>query len=379
MPRIKLDLGKRSYRIEVGAAIGRQLRASLKRRVGDGRLFLFFDAGFYALHGSVLRQQLGLPARRVSELVLPSGERFKTPETAAKIQSFLLSEHISRDDFILACGGGVLTDLVGYAAATVLRGVRWGAVPTTLLGMVDAALGGKTGVNHRYGKNLIGTIWQPTFVHADLAWLETLPPREMVAGMGEVVKYAGLDSGRMLQKLSRLDIERVESNPLTLQPLIAASIRYKAAMVSADEREAGGRVLLNLGHTFAHGVENALGYGRLLHGEAVLLGLLAMWHLSVSRKGRIGEDMMAYRSIIEQFVRLIPYRQVDPEAVFAAMATDKKRTGRTLRFVLLSRPGKPFIDSSVTPAGARRALQSALETYRECGGSNAANSGRKRA
>jgi 3-dehydroquinate synthase len=376
MPRINVTLASRSYAVEVGFAIGRAFRATVSKQLGEGRLFLFFDAGFFALHGATVRRQLGLPAKRVSEFVVPSGERFKTPATIAHLQTYLLSEQISRNDLIVACGGGVLTDLVGYAAATVLRGVRWGAVPTTLLGMVDAAIGGKTGVNHPHGKNLIGAIWQPSFVHADLTWLATLPSRELIAGMGEIVKYAGLQGGPTLQKLQKLDIAAVSTDRAKLLPLIAKAVRYKAEIVSNDERESGRRMFLNLGHTFAHGIENALGYGKLLHGEAVLIGLLAMWHVSVAGQDRIGPSMESYRSIIEQFIRHIPYRQLDPRQVVAAMATDKKRLGRTVRFVLLSRPGQPFIDSSVTAAAARRALTAALATYREYGGTNAANSGR---
>ena len=376
MSRIKVNLADRSYGIEIGHDTGQRLGTVVQKQLGEARLFLFFDANFYVLHGATLKRQLAVPAKRVSELVLPSGERHKTPATVTQVQNFLLSEQISRGDLILACGGGVLTDLVGYSAATVLRGVAWGAVPTTLLGLVDAAIGGKTGVNHRHGKNLIGAIWQPSFVHADLAWLRTLPFRELNAGLGEVVKYAGLSAGTMVQRISKLKIEEVIEDPSALLPLVSASVRYKAKVVANDERERGQRMILNLGHTFAHGIEKALGYGRLRHGEAVLLGLLAMWHLSVARQKRVSREMTAYRSIIEQFIRHIPYRQVDPEAVVAAMTTDKKRIGRTLRFVLLSRPGKPFIDSSVTPARARKALRAALATYRECGGRNAANTGR---
>lgn len=376
MPRIKVPLKDRSYAVDVGHASGAKLRATVAAHMGEGRLFLFMDAGFFALHGAVIRKQLQLPAKRIREFVVPSGERFKSAATVAGLHAYLLSEGISRNDLILACGGGVHSDLVGYAAATVLRGVRWGVVPTTLLGMVDASIGGKTGVNHPLGKNLIGAIWQPTFVHIDLAWLATLPPREFFAGMGEIVKYAGLQGGPTLQAVHRIAPDPGKVSTRQLSALVAASVRYKASIIADDERESGRRMLLNLGHTFAHGIEHALGYGRLLHGEAVLLGLLAMWHASVEQGARPGGAMAQYRSIIEQFVRHIPYRRLDPGRVVEAMATDKKRLGGTVRFVLLSRPGQPFIDSSVTAAAARRALAAALVTYREHGGRNAANSGR---
>lgn len=376
MPRVKVALKHNAYRVTIGRDAGSDLRKEVRSIVGPARLFVIADATFHALHGKAVRKQLGLPVSRIIEIVVPSGEKSKSMTTVEKLHSFLIANEISRDDVVLAAGGGVTTDLVGFVAATTLRGLRWIALPTTLLGMVDAAIGGKTGVNHKAGKNLIGAFWQPSHVHCDLTWLHTLPRRELIAGMGEIVKYAGLE-GAAYQK--KVDALLDTGNLLTdrkLQPVIAGAISYKAGIVARDEREGNIRMWLNLGHTFAHGIEKSLGYGRLLHGEAVLIGLWAACELSLTAIKSNRTELLAWRSIIEQFLRSIPYRKIDPAAMWQAMRQDKKRAGRKMRFVLLSRPGSPLIHDSVDPRLAKKALTAALTCYAAIGGSDAAHSGR---
>ncbi len=280
MPKLNLRLRNHSYPIVIGSGLDNQLVKLLKKYTGGNRVFTFFDSAVYALYGKQIEKQFS--AKRISYItfVVPGGEESKSQDSLDKIYDFLLSEKISRTDFVLAIGGGVLTDLVGFAAASILRGVKWGAVSTTLLGMVDAAIGGKTGINHQRGKNLIGAFWQPSFVICDLKYLNTLPEREFFAGLGEVLKYAGLIGTRMSAPLKSY----FESGNLLefkkLQPLIQLSAKYKAKIVMADERESDQRMFLNLGHTFAHAIEKTLGYGKLLHGEAVIIGLLGSVILS---------------------------------------------------------------------------------------------------
>ncbi|MEE8578135.1 MAG: 3-dehydroquinate synthase family protein, partial [candidate division Zixibacteria bacterium] len=270
MPTVKVELGKRSYPIIIGDRLEEKLQSLLRKAVGKGKLFVFFDAQFHALHGDKLEKQIRSACGNIEILLLPRGERGKSASTVGKIHDFLLSEKISRSDLILACGGGITTDLAGYAAATVLRGVRWAALSTTLLGMVDAAIGGKTGVNHRLGKNLIGAIWQPEFVLCDLYYLNTLPKRQILAGLGEVVKYGALVGEPMIADLERLLKSGDMLDKKVLPRLVLKSAQYKAQLVAEDERDSGKRMFLNLGHTFGHAIEHSLGYGRLLHGEAVL-------------------------------------------------------------------------------------------------------------
>jgi 3-dehydroquinate synthase len=229
--------------------------------------------------------------------------------------------------------------------------------------MVDAAIGGKTGINHRLGKNLIGAFWQPEFVGCDLNYLQTLSRRDMVAGLGEIVKYAGLLGGRTPGGVRRYidagdlyDIKRLE-------PLVLMGARCKAGIVAADEREAGMRKVLNLGHTFAHGIESALGYGKLLHGEAVLLGLLACVELSRRVRPRSRRSLQQYDDLLASCLPLVPQRGIVAAKVMAAMKMDKKRASDRLNFVLLASPGEPFIENRINRRDVRAALDYALRRY----------------
>ena len=370
MPTVKVNLKDRSYPVTIGSGLTDKLVSQLRKHLSGGRVFVFYDAGFYALHGVKLSKSLSVLGSK-TEFVVPSGEKSKSQAMFNKIQDFLFSEKISRDDFILACGGGVTSDLIGFVAATTLRGVRWGVVPTTLLGMVDAAIGGKTGINHRSGKNLIGAFWQPSFVICDTGYLMTLPSREMTAGLGEVAKYAGLIGHSVIELLNRLLNKSSLYDENLLRRLITMSAAYKAQIVASDELDRGSRMYLNLGHTVGHAIENALGYGRLRHGEAVCLGLLATLNLSAGVGKKRSSKTEEYRSVIERMVSFVPYKRIEQEAVMEAITIDKKRSGSNLRLVLLEQPGKPVISSSVTIAQLRRATSMMLDYYKAFGGKNA--------
>ncbi|MDH4156477.1 MAG: 3-dehydroquinate synthase [candidate division Zixibacteria bacterium] len=373
---VKVNLGLRSYPVLIGSNEVDRLTRQIDRAARTNRLFVFFDANLYALHGDLIKRHLRRSTRNIVEMVIPGGEKSKSATVLNQVYDHLLHEKISRDDFILACGGGVLSDLIGYAAATILRGVRWGVVPTTLLGMVDAAVGGKTGINHRLGKNLVGAFWQPAFVYCDTYFLHTLPSRQMVAGLGEVAKYAALDGGLILDRLRRF----VDKNDLyddrLLRSLIIPSVRYKAGIVAQDERESGRRILLNLGHTFAHAIENAAGYGRLLHGEAVILGLLAAVELSSLIAWRCIRPLASYRSLLEKLITWLPQVRLESRNVLNAMALDKKRSGLKQRFLILKAAGEPIIADNISIRLTRLAVDNMLEYYRVHGGTNAPYSGR---
>jgi len=368
MPDLRVKLASDSYPIAVVSNDRDRLRGLLRSAAGYDRVFVFYDAQFFALHGSTLRGRLGLSRRRLVEMVLPRGERTKSRATLEQIYGFLLSEKVSRDDFILAVGGGVVSDLVGYAAATTLRGVAWAVVPTTLLGMVDAAIGGKTGIDHRLGKNLIGAFWQPRFVFADTYWLNTLNRRQVMTGLGEIVKYVGLEGEPMISILRRYLARPTDS---ILNKLVRQSVASKARIVSLDEREKNVRMYLNLGHTFGHGLEHAAGYGRLLHGEAVLLGLWAAVELSVRLKPSRAKRLNAYRDIVESLLPRVPRVSIDLDCVMTAMSYDKKRLGRRVRFVLPDRPGKLFIADNVPGRLVRNTVRRTLAVYDRLGGADA--------
>jgi 3-dehydroquinate synthase len=317
-----------------------------------------------------MREEITLPKKRVTELMIPSGERSKSHRTLTGLYDFVLDEKISRSDFILACGGGVTTDLVGYAAATTLRGIRWGAVPTTLVGMVDAAIGGKTGINHALGKNLIGAFWQPSFVCSDVRFLQTLEPRQMTAGLGEVLKCVGLVGRQLASPLEHYLRSGDSYRADRLIKLVSLTAAFKARVVERDERESGRRMILNFGHTFAHGIEKALGFGRLLHGEAVILGILAALRLG-ALEGYDSKGLREYRDLVRHFVRRLPRRRIEINAVLNAMAWDKKRLIEGQKFVLLERPGKPIITDRVHGRSIRTALTVMLADYRAQGGQDA--------
>jgi 3-dehydroquinate synthase len=373
MPVINVNLNRRKYPIIVGPDVLPRLERKLNGLLRGKRLFVFYDAQVYALHGKRVQTQLKHLKGNVQEMVIPMGERAKSVTVLNKIYTFLLDEKISRSDFILACGGGVTSDLIGYTAATTLRGIRWGIVSTTLLGMADAAIGGKTGINHLRGKNLIGAFWQPSFVLCDTGFLKTLPARHLIAGLGEIVKYGCLSGNKMLIVIEKYLAQDDLYHEKLLSRLIRLSASYKAGIVAKDERESGLRMLLNLGHTFAHAVENAAGYGRLLHGEAVILGLLAAVELSCWLKPQRAKHLAGCSRIINQMVGMIPYRKISCEKALAVMQLDKKRAGAVHRVVLLDKPGRAFIARNVSPRLIKSSLENMLNVYKIKGGMDAPN------
>ncbi|PWB75946.1 hypothetical protein C3F09_01415 [candidate division GN15 bacterium] len=371
--RIEVDLGERSYPIIIDGAkrpeVHRQIRA-----VRPDRVFAVFDAQVFALHGRALIDDLKKSGEPACSLTLPIDERAKNRSTVNEIHDWLLAEGVSRSDLILAVGGGVTTDLIGYAAATVLRGVSWGAIPTTLVGMIDAAIGGKTGINHPLAKNAIGVFWQPQFVYSYTPYLNTLDERQVYAGIGELIKYAGLAGESLIAMTSELvDVAGIGSGR-KLEKAIAVAAAYKAALVSEDERDVGIRQFLNLGHTFAHGLEQSLGYGKLLHGEAVSVGLLAAVYLSEMTIAGARTNLAGYRQVVEENIARVPRRTIEVDRVLKAMEFDKKRAGRSIRLILLKRPGRPVIRSGIDSQRIRQALERAVQFYRENGGKRGADS-----
>ncbi len=363
MAIVKVKLSRQEYPVVLGKDAMASLADKLVPLVRGGRLFVFYDAQVFALHGKRIRRALHPFRKKLIEFVVPSGEKIKSLTTVNRLYSFLLSEKISRSDFILACGGGVTSDLIGYAAATVLRGVRWGIVSTTLIGMIDASIGGKTGVNHRLGKNLVGAFWQPSLVVSDLLFLNTLPSRHFNAALGEILKYGGLIGGKLPAKIDAYFEKGARFDNPRLESIMIDCVRYKAAIVAQDEREKGKRMLLNLGHTFGHAIERTVGYGKLFHGEAVTIGLFAAVELSCLLKPGRAKYLSAYRRRIQQALRTIPRRRIDVATVLSALGYDKKRRGSVMRFVLLRKPGSPFITEEVEPTMVAVALESALDQY----------------
>ena len=356
MKTLTLDLGDRSYPIHIGRGL-----------LGDTGLLAPLIAGesvaivtnetVAPLYLERLRRSL--PKVNSTEVVVPDGEQFKTLETVNRIIDALLRGRCDRRTTVIALGGGVVGDMAGFAAAVYQRGVPYVQIPTTLLAMVDSSVGGKTGVNHPLGKNMIGAFHQPRGVIIDTDTLATLPDRELSAGLAEVIKY-GLIRDRPFFEWLQANIEALLArDPPALAYAIHRSCQNKAEVVAADEREAGVRAILNLGHTFGHAIETGLGYGTWLHGEAVAAGMV----LAADLSRRLGWLTAADAARIEQLVRRarLPVRApaaLTNERFLELMAVDKKVQGGRLRLVLLKAIGEAVVTDEFPHALLAATLES---------------------
>ncbi len=353
---LTVALGERSYPIHIGAGLTATAEP-LAAHIGGEQVLLVTNDTLEPLYGERLRHALA--GHDLRTVVLPDGEHHKTLDTGMRIYDALLEARFDRSSTVVALGGGVVGDIAGFVAATYQRGIAFIQVPTTLLALVDSSVGGKTGVNHPRGKNMIGAFHQPAAVLADLDLLHTLPERELRAGVAEVIKYGLINDAAFFGWLEEHLDALLAREPATLARVIETSCRNKAAVVAADEREAGQRALLNLGHTFGHALETATGYRELLHGEAVAIGLcMAAW-MSVE-EGRAAAECFARTERLVARAGL-PTRgpALSPERYRALMGVDKKALGGRLRFVLLEAIGRAV----VTGAFADAALTATLAHY----------------
>ncbi len=298
------------------------------------------------------RLRMGLESHGVAaiSIVLPDGEEHKNWQTLNLIFDALLSNRCERNTTVIALGGGVIGDLAGFAAATYLRGVPFIQVPTTLLAQVDSSVGGKTGINHPLGKNMIGAFYQPRVVLADSATLGTLPERELRAGIAEIIKYGLIRDPAFFEWLEQNMAQLLARDPDVLNEAIRRSCANKAEVVAADERESGVRALLNLGHTFAHAIENGMGYGVWLHGEAVAAGTLLAAELSQRMHLLSTAEVGRIRKIYLQAGLPVVAPDLGVEKYLHLMGMDKKVEGGKMRFVLLKRIGKAVIHAEVPAA-----------------------------
>lgn len=312
------------------------------------------------LYGGLLKAALPTPLQ-YSETILPDGEPFKTLGTLNTVYTALLEHRHDRATTLIALGGGVVGDLTGFAAATYLRGVAFIQVPTTLLAQVDSSVGGKTGVNHPLGKNMIGAFYQPRCVMIDTQTLDTLDSRQFSAGLAEVIKY-GLIADEAFFAWLEANLKRLMArDPQALHYAIRHSCEQKAAIVSADEREQSGRrALLNLGHTFGHALETGLGYGQWLHGEAVGCGLVMAARLSQRLGWLSGAEVERIQALIERAgLPVNPPASIRPERLLELMQVDKKVLGGQLRLVLLRRIGQAVVTADFDHAALTATLNAA--------------------
>ena len=356
MNTLKVELGERSYPILIGEGLLRQPDL-VRQHVPARDILIVSNTTVAPLYMEFLAGALS--GNRVVEAILPDGESHKTLATVARILDVLVANRFGRDCAVVALGGGVVGDMAGFAASCYQRGVAYVQVPTTLLAQVDSSVGGKTGVNHPGGKNLIGAFHQPVAVIADASTLSTLPLRELRAGLAEVIKYGLLGDAPFYDWLEAHMDELLAADPKALSYVIQRSCEIKAQIVGRDEREHGDRALLNLGHTFGHAVEAATHYTQWLHGEAIGAGLLMAATMSHECGMVEAVQVDRLRRLLQRMGLPVKIEGVTPEIALEHMRIDKKVQGGRIRLVLLRSIG----DSFVTADYSEQALQRTLSAH----------------
>ncbi|MCL4674631.1 MAG: 3-dehydroquinate synthase [Pararhodobacter sp.] len=363
---VAVRLGERSYVVRVGCGLLARAGAEIAPLLRRPRVAVVTESTVAGLHLEALRAGLAAAGVAMEALILPPGESTKSwPHLQATVE-WLLDQKVERGDLAVAFGGGVIGDLVGFAAAILRRGVRFVQIPTSLLAQVDSSVGGKTGINSAQGKNLVGAFHQPSLVLADIDLLDTMTPRDFLAGYGEVVKYGLLGDAAYFAWLEGNGPALARGDKALRQQAVRHAVRMKADIVERDETEQGDRALLNLGHTFGHALEAATGYSdRLLHGEGVAIGCLLAFDLS-ARLGLCGQEAPARVAAHLQAMGMmrsladIPGDLPGRDGLIALMAQDKKVVEGAMRFILARDIGDSFVTAEVPRAALADLLDLAL-------------------
>jgi len=364
---LRVDLGERSYDIRIGAGLVERAGLEIGPILSRSRVAIVTDETVASLHLNALQRALDRAEIAHVTRIFPAGEATKCWQNLQDLVEWLLREKVERDDVVIAFGGGVIGDLTGFAAAILRRGVRFIQVPTTVLAQVDSSVGGKTGINSPHGKNLVGAFYQPSLVLADIDVLETLAPRDFIAGYGEVVKYGLLGDIDFFEWLETNGTALAAGEGTLRAEAVRRSCAAKAAIVARDEKEHGDRALLNLGHTFGHALEAATGYGdTLLHGEGVAIGTVLAFDLS-QRLGLCPQEcpsrVRAHFRNMNMKVELsdIKGKLPDADGLMSLMLQDKKVQAGRPRFILAHAIGDAFITDKVDDAVLKSLLSEALD------------------
>jgi 3-dehydroquinate synthase len=340
MEKTRVELGDRSYDIAIGSGTLEGVGKAVGELNPGPTVALVTNPTAHGLYGGAVEASLKAAGLSTVTITIPDGEEYKSLLWAEKILTELLKARLDRGSVLVALGGGVVGDIAGFAAALYMRGIRFVQVPTTLLAQVDSSVGGKTGVNHPLGKNMIGAFWQPSLVWIDVDTLKTLPMKELLAGLSEVIKYGVIWDANLFDYLAENREKILALDPEALAHIIRRSCEIKAEVVARDEREAGLRSILNYGHTVGHAIEAVTGYKKYLHGEAVAIGMSLEARLSQAL-GLLGdEDTVRIKGLIESYG--LPSElpaEVDSGGMLEAMALDKKALAGKLRFTLPEKVG----------------------------------------
>ncbi len=356
METLGVALGSRAYPIHIGAGI---LEAAELYRpyLAGGAAAIVTNAVVAPLYLERIRS--ALKGARIAEVVVADGEQAKSWQGVEQVVDALLAARLGRDGLVVALGGGVVGDLAGFAAAIYQRGVAFVQVPTTLLAQVDSAVGGKTAINHPRGKNMIGAFHQPCAVVSDVATLDTLPDRELRAGLAEVIKHGFALDAAFVDWLEG-NVEKILARERgALVHAIRRSCELKARIVAEDERESGSRALLNFGHTFGHAIEAGAGYGAWLHGEAVAAGMVMAAELSALMGHLSKSEVSRVRSLLQRAGLPVAGPALTPERLMELMSLDKKAAKGKTRFVVLEGVGRAALKSGIDDAAVRAAIVAA--------------------
>lgn len=356
MQDIVVDLGERGYPIQIGFDL-LQSNERLRALAAGRSVCVISDENVGPLHAPALLAGLGAAPADVSRLDIPAGEGSKSWEMLDRVIGHLLERRFDRKSLLIALGGGVVGDLVGFVAAIYQRGIEFVQVPTTLLAQVDSSVGGKTAINHALGKNMVGAFHQPRLVMADVGTLATLPRRELVAGLAEVIKHGAIADPVYLDEVERRLDDLLAGRADALASVVAGSIRIKAAVVAADEREANLRAILNFGHTFGHAIEAGMGYGEWLHGEAVAAGTMMATELSRRLGWLSAADVERVRKLLLRAGLPVTGPDLGVARYLDLMSHDKKVIAGSLRLILLKGLGQAVTHADAPPADVAAAIE----------------------
>ena len=345
MSIVRVNVPGGSYPIQIGSNIIQQLGTSIPPDASA--IILLSNPTVRALHGDAALKALKVTGKDIYSFDIPDGEQYKNLDTLNSVYTFMLENKLDRKSVLVALGGGVVGDLGGFAAATFMRGIRFIQVPTTLLAQVDSSVGGKTAVNHPLGKNLIGAFYQPIAVDIDIDVLKTLPQREISAGLAEVIKYGLIMDSELFNWCEDFADELMALEPEAISYAIHRSCELKAQVVEEDEKESNRRMILNFGHTFAHVIENGLGYGEWLHGEAVGCGMVQAAELSAAVGKFPKEDVERVRALVKKIAcPTIAPALGGKDKWFETMKLDKKATSGKIKFVVLDEIGQAKVQGA---------------------------------
>lgn len=354
MKTLNVDLGTRSYPIYIGAGL-LQKQELIQPFINGKTTVIVSNTTVAPLYLKKVHPVLEDLSN--TDITLPDGEKYKTIETLGQIHTEMLESRCDRKTTLIALGGGVVGDVSGFAAASYQRGINFIQIPTTLLAMVDSSVGGKTGVNHPLGKNMIGAFHQPQCVIIDIETLNTLDDRQLSAGIAEIIKYGYINDMEFIEWLDQNMEKLLSRDPEALTYAIYRSCKHKAEIVAADEKEAGQRALLNLGHTFGHAIETGMGYGNWLHGEAISAGMIMAAELSKEHGWLSESDVSSMRALLKKArLPVSPPKEISADRFGELMSIDKKVQDGVLHLVLMKSLGESIISSDFDTGALKRVL-----------------------